>query len=288
MSQRDSNAMIIREMIETFVLSSPENSLGGPFGNEPAWGKPLVGFCRGDDPIFETFREVVGEEQWTPFEIFTRAFPGLKVEPGDLSVISWVLPQTENTKKDQARESRYPSERWVRSRLFGEKFNDLLRSRIVQALEERGFSAVAPVLSAEWSKVDSEKYVYSSRWSERHMAHACGLGTFGLCDGLITPLGKAVRFGSVVVDMDLPFAARPFKLYYEYCPFLMEGKCGACIARCPAGAISEKGHDKRLCNEYYRQVVACYAKEKWDLEGDIGCGLCQAGIPCESCIPELL
>jgi epoxyqueuosine reductase QueG len=31
------------------------------------------------------------------------------------------------------------------------------------------------------------------RRSERHAAYAAGLGTFGLCDGLITSVGKAVR-----------------------------------------------------------------------------------------------
>jgi hypothetical protein len=36
---------------------------------------------------------------------------------------------------------------------------------------------------------------YASSWSERHAAHAAGLGTFGLCDGLITAKGKAMQGG---------------------------------------------------------------------------------------------
>ena len=43
----------------------------------------------------------------------------------------------------------------------------------------------------------SEKYGMASCWSERHAAFVSGLGTFGLCDGLITPVGKAMRCGSV-------------------------------------------------------------------------------------------
>jgi epoxyqueuosine reductase QueG len=50
----------------------------------------------------------------------------------------------------------------------------------------------------EWSRRPSEKYVFSSNWSERHAAYTAGLGTFGLCDGLITPLGKAMRVGEGV------------------------------------------------------------------------------------------
>jgi epoxyqueuosine reductase QueG len=148
-----------------------------------------------------------------------------------------------------------------------------------------GYRAVAPVISEGWSRVDSKKYVFASKWSERHIAHACGLGTFGLCDGLITPVGKAVRFGSVVVDMKLPKAHRDFETYYDDCPFLKEGKCGVCIERCPAGAITEKGHNKRLCKGYINNVVNPYVKEVWGLEGEIGCGLCQTGVPCESQIP---
>ena len=41
---------------------------------------------------------------------------------------------------------------------------------------------------------------------ETHAAHAAGLGTFGLCDGLITPIGKAIRVGSVVAKMNFTCA----------------------------------------------------------------------------------
>ena len=281
------NAEIVRNLIEKLVISSSDNVLGGPFGHEPAWGKPLVGFCRGDDQIFEVFRDVAGEEHWTPLEIFSITFRDLDVKAQDLSVVSWVLPQTEKTREDQGKEKSFPCERWVRSRIFGEEFNDLVRCQVVQRLDEMGFHGVAPVISSQWSRIESDRYIYSSRWSERHVAHACGLGTFGLCDGLITSLGKAVRFGSVVVDMPLPVVSRIFESYYDHCPFLKAGKCGACIARCPAGAISEIGHDKKRCSDYIQDHVAPYVREKWGLEGRAGCGLCQVGIPCESCIPDV-
>jgi epoxyqueuosine reductase QueG len=287
MSFADKNADMVREIIENFVTTSPENRLGGPFGDEDAWAKPVIAFCRGDDPVFDLFREAVGKDQWTPLEIFSRSFPDLSVEPGELAVISWILPQTERTKQDQRKEKQYPCHRWVRSRMFGEQFNDLVRKEVVRELSDKGFEAVAPVLDRKWTRVDSEKYVYSSTWSERHMAYACGLGTFGLCDAMITPVGKAVRFGSVVARIALPGAERFNETYYDNCPFLKKQKCGACITRCPAGAISDKGHDKIKCREYTRNVVAPYVKEQWGLEGYTGCGLCQVGIPCESGIPKM-
>lgn len=46
-----------------------------------------------------------------------------------------------------------------------------------------------------WSTALSTQYGFASSWSERHTAHFCGLGTFGVSDGLITSVGKAVRVG---------------------------------------------------------------------------------------------
>ena len=44
---------------------------------------------------------------------------------------------------------------------------------------------------------------------QRHAAHAAGLGTFGLCDGLITAKGKAMRAGSVVARIAVAQTPRP-------------------------------------------------------------------------------
>jgi epoxyqueuosine reductase QueG len=37
------------------------------------------------------------------------------------------------------------------------------------------------------------------------------------------------------------------------------GKCGKCIPRCPAGALSEDGHNKLKCRNYLFEVPADYA-----------------------------
>ena len=138
---------------------------------------------------------------------------------------------------------------------------------------------------AGWTRLKSNRYVYASNWSERHVAHACGLGTFGLCDGLITPLGKAVRIGSVVLRGNVKPTPRPYSRYDEYCPFKTKGTCGACSKRCPAGALSERGHDKRLCKAYLDDKTAAYVEKYYNFKG-YGCGLCQTGVPCSSGIPE--
>ena len=43
--------------------------------HEPAWSEPLVGFSRGDDPLYEAYKEHVGEFHWTPLELFSQTFP---------------------------------------------------------------------------------------------------------------------------------------------------------------------------------------------------------------------
>jgi len=53
------------------------------------------------------------------------------------------------------------------------------------------------MLVPNWAIVKSERFSYASSWSERHAPHAAGLGTFGLCDGLITAKGKAMRVSPV-------------------------------------------------------------------------------------------
>jgi ferredoxin len=264
--------------------ASGENILA-PDHPEPAWDEPLVGFSRGDDPLYRQFKEQIGPFFWTPPEIFAVAFPGVPAEPGELTVISWILPQTERTRLDSRREKAMPSDRWARSRKYGEEFNVRLRGRLVEALREAGREAVAPLLFPLWKQETSDRYGLASSWSERHAAYAAGLGTFGLCDGLITPRGKAMRCGSVVARIAVPPSARPYDDHHAYCLFYADGSCGKCVKRCPAGAISrEGGHDKLKCRHYIHEVASKYIQSRLGFETN-PCGLCQTGVPCEAGIP---
>ncbi|MBM4331360.1 MAG: epoxyqueuosine reductase [Deltaproteobacteria bacterium] len=273
----------IDNLIKDFIGKSPENTLKNQ-ANEKAWSDPLVGFSRGDDPLYRDFKEHVGAFHWTPLEIFSKTFPELTVTADELSVISWILPQTERTKADNRKETAYPSERWARSRIFGEETNVKLRKQVIAVLQEKGIKAVAPMISPLWEWKDSDRYGFASTWSERHAAYASGLGTFGLCDGLITPKGKAMRCGSVVAGIQISPTPRPYKKHQAYCLFFSQGICGKCIKRCPAGALSEKGHDKAKCRVYLHPTTQDYVKTHFGFDG-YGCGLCQTGVPCESKIP---
>jgi epoxyqueuosine reductase len=275
--------MYIVEFIKG-VVAGPDNRLG-PDQSEAAWSEPIVGFCRGDDPTFQVFKDAVGSFHWTPFEAFSLAFPEMNVQPEDLAVIVWILPQTEKTKNDNADETRLPSERWARARIFGEAFNRQLRERVSEELNQQGYAAVAPFCLEQYHNEKSERFGRASTWSERHMAYAAGLGTFGLCDGLITPAGKAIRAGSVVAKITVEPAERPYTNHNAYCLHHSRGTCGECIDRCPVKALSINGHDKIKCRTFLETKTAQYVSENFGFVG-YGCGLCQTGVPCESGIPE--
>ena len=94
---------------------------------------------------------------------------------------------------------------------------DQLAKALEQHLIALGYEAVAPMCSDQFSWGDSEKFVKMSNWSERHTAHISGLGTFGLCDGLISKRGKAGRYGSVIVNHKFTPTPRDYTEYNEYC-----------------------------------------------------------------------
>ena len=271
----------IEKEIKDFI-AGPENSLE-TWDNEPAWSEPIVGFSNGADPLYSFYKQDIGDFYILPHEFMKHKY-NKDYDPAKLTVVSWILPQTEATKRDHRKETYFPSERWARSRIMGENVNVKLRKHMEDVLEAQGYDAVSPMISPIWKNAVSEKYLFASTWSERHAAYAAGLGTFGLSDGLITPKGMAMRSGSVIVDAYITPSERPYENHNEYCLFLTEGTCGECIERCPIGAITEKGHNKIVCRKYVNMTNE-YVIRHFGFDG-YGCGLCQTGVPCESCIPR--
>ncbi len=275
---------MIEQVVRDFLDDPKKNSLGGKFAAEKAWGTPLVGFSSGTDPLYLKLKEDIGEFYWTPIEVFSKTLPHSNATADELTVVSWILPQTEATKSDNRKQNKYVSERWARSRVIGEQVNDSLRGHVVTRLREVGIEAMAPVMSPLFEERRSEKFGIASTWSERHVAFISGLGTFGLSDGLITAKGIAMRCGSVVARIQLPPTTRPYEDHHEYCLFYTKKICARCMARCPARAITNDGHDKDRCFAYMHPMMDDYAKTQFGLVA-YGCGFCQVNVPCESKIP---
>ncbi|MBI2955424.1 MAG: epoxyqueuosine reductase [Chloroflexi bacterium] len=278
----------IVDAIKGYVAESPGNRFVAIDGS-PIFEEPLIGFADGDDPLFQQYKSVVGDFHLTPREAMGLHFADASDQQPDspLSVISFVLPLTEETRRSNAEMTFGPSVRWNQTRWHGEDCIRDLKRFIVGFLQERGYRAMSPTLEP-FFKMLVLSNGRASNWSERHVAYAAGLGTFGLTDALITAKGVAHRVGSLLAEVALEPTPRPYDNHHAYCPFYDDGSCGVCIERCPADALSENGHDKIRCRDYseleLKPWVAKQASAGY-IGAYPGCGLCMAGVPCESAIP---
>ncbi len=282
---------VLEQLIKNFIKESEFNHRT-QLDNGRYWDEPLVGFASGVDPLFSEYKNIIGPFHLTPREIISSALNqrGKILSPSEIdqiSVISWILPVHEDIRISNRYENRFPSKLWAYTRDFGEACNNELRKHVVAFLEDLGHVAVAPFLLPDFRWVRDDKVGLASTWSERHSAYACGLGTFSLSDGLITPKGIAHRIGSVVTLLKLNPSERTYRYFRENCLFFRNEKCGSCIQRCPAGAITEKGHDKDKCQQYIDSEPLKRKRLEYGLKNPPpSCGLCQTGVPCEFEIPR--
>jgi epoxyqueuosine reductase len=282
---------LMEQLIKNFIKENEQN-LRTQLDQGIYWDEPLVGFASGMDPLFFEYKTIIGSFHLTPREVIAGALKekgrGLLLsEIEQISVISWVLPTSEDTRKSNRKEQQFPSKLWAYTRDFGETCNDALRRHVVGFLEDLGYLAVAPVLSPTFQYLRDEKAGWASPWSERHVAYTCGLGTFSLNDGFITPKGMAIRIGSVVTLLKLAASERKYHHHKENCLLFRNEECGKCIQRCPAGSITEKGHDKDKCREYVNSEPLKAKRLEYGLQNPPpACGLCQTAVPCEFEIPR--
>ena len=213
--------------------------------------EPLVGFADVSSPKIRGLKESVAKDHLLPEDVLPEA----------TIILSYFLPFTREA-GDCNKEGDFPSQRWAdlynaTNALIAE-INDALVSR----LQEAGIAAAVPA-----GGFDTE--LLMSRWSQRHIAEAAGLGTFGLNNMLITRVGSMGRYGSVVTALkesaDLPETT-------ERCLAKAGGKCRVCIERCPTGALTEDGFDRKAC------YVICKKAEE-ELGADV-CGKCAVAVPC--------
>ena len=118
----------IRQAIAKFVQESSSNHRkvdGGRY-----FDSPLVGFASANDPLFKQYKKIIGRFHFSPQDIFDLTF-GKSDQKKELSVISWILPISEDTRKGNRKEQKYPSLLWSHTRYFGEPFNVKLRNHIV-------------------------------------------------------------------------------------------------------------------------------------------------------------
>jgi epoxyqueuosine reductase QueG len=289
---QENPASFIEQEIKNFVTTSPYNRLTS-FNNEPVFDEPLVGFADGDDPLFKEYKTIIGDSHVTPREAIEKHIMdkyGDSAElPVTISVISYILPITYETRLSLRKETQVASLRWNHTRWQGQELMDELVKYMVGLLEELGNNAVAPDKQGYFKVQLMPDGLRKSNWSQRHIAYAAGLGTFSLNDGFITPKGIAMRCGSIVCDVALPPSPRLYENHLANCLFYSDGSCRRCIERCPSGAVTENGHDKVKCHEFLmtgqKELLQKLGRFQGYIGRYIGCGLCQTKVPCEAGIP---
>lgn len=270
----------VKKALEQWVAEDSENSIARAYALRPElagipyYDAPLLGCAAADDPLFVRFQTetvICGPVFRLPEEWL----------PGARSVLSFFLPYSKPIRDSNRADWAAPSDAWLHGRIEGQGFLIKLCSRLAELLRDAGYQAVIPAGHPDFRTVfDPERLkrgepAYASSWSERHVAYAAGLGTFGLSKHIITEKGVCGRFGSVITDAPLSPTPRPYAQPYEYCTF-----CGACGRHCPADAISvEQGKDILACADFVNGTMKTYAPR-------YGCGKCQLAVPCETGIPK--
>lgn len=233
--------------------------------NHPIWELPLVGVAAADDPLFDRFQdpEVVGPQHRLPQEWL----------PGAQSIVSVFLPFSEHIFRSYKKDSRYSAIEFSSGKWNSSKFLNVVRRGLSRFFEQHGGQANAPNIDPRY---DSDGWL--PFWSERHVAFAAGVGTFGLQQALITERGAYGRVCSVITTLKLTPTVRPYTEAYSYCLYAFDGSCRACVERCPTGAVNEAGKVVELCSKHGNSE---HFKE-W---GYGSCGHCSTFIPCSRGIP---
>ena len=263
----------ILDFLSRHSAESPLNRLTE--GEARMFDVPLVGFASASDPLFSQFREegVIGAHALMPGDIL----------PGAGTVISLFVPISEYVRKSNRADPTATARHWLNLSHEGKAYLNSMCDGLLELFAERGVRAVIPARtpeikmtrgSAELPEPGWEGRHFTSNWSERHVAYACGLGTFGLAGGFISAAGMAGRLCSFVVDAEFEPTERDYTAPMEYCI-----RCGACVRRCPAAAISrETGPDPAGCFGWQQETAKVVPPR-------YGCGKCQVAVPCEARAP---
>lgn len=278
---------MIKQLVDDFFEISDGNyiredvALDSELNGMQLFDKPIIGIASANDPIFETYSN--------KHDIMYQKFIGPKVWlKSAKSVVSIFLPYSEQVKTGNANNLKRPSLEWLHGRYEGQKFINELSEFIKMKLEHAGHKCVIPSIDDRLdvrigtrtnkdvnTSLSLTNADYWSSWSERHVAFAAGLGTFGLSKNIITRKGSAGRLTSIIIDIDFKATERPYTDVYEYCTF-----CGQCISNCPVNAIHiNKGKEHTVCSKYIDWVLKEYYPR-------YACGKCQVKVPCQDGIPE--
>ncbi|MCK5684002.1 epoxyqueuosine reductase [bacterium] len=255
-------ASALRTLIEDFVISYL-----GKTGEQNIWRKPLLATAIADSR-FDMLPKIAAENHALPGDLLSSV----------KSVVVFFVPFV----KELAIENNKGETPCLNWGIAYESTNRLINSMcesIQQYLNDHGYKAA---LTPATHNFDHEKLV--SRWSHKHLGYLTGLGRFGVNAQFITPSGCAGRLGSLVTDAQ--FGDNPLVSGKELCLHKNGHKCLVCVNRCPVGAVSEAGINRKLCWERLKSNLAEIEEFASLGSSTHVCGKCQVFVPCSLSVPK--
>lgn len=233
----------IKEMVAQAQIQTP-------------YREPLVGFASAGDPLFQELKEIIGPHHLLPEELLA----------GAKTVVAFFLPFGKEVVTAH-RKAQVAAREWAVAYVETNGLIGEICGALQQALGEEGIQVAFQKATHNFDPVDLK-----AAWSHKSAAFVAGLGRFGRHQLLITSKGCAGRFGSFVLDAEIPPTRRPEE---EFCLHKKGGNCLYCVKSCPVQALTVEALDKQVC---YRRLLAVGEMFK-----DIGlcdvCGKCAMG-PC--------
>jgi len=242
---------LIREYVEDRVAQA---------ATVTRYRQPLVGYVSARDSRFQELRHLVSPSHRLPRDLLAAA----------RSVVSFFVPFDSAVVRSNRRGGDQVAPEWPLAYVETNDLIDSIAQGLIAELAAVGVAAVAEQATHNWDPV-----AMVSRWSHKSVAVIAGLGSFGLHHMVITDLGSAGRFGSLVVDADLTQTSAGTEGSKTRCRYQLDGSCAVCTARCPVGALTKEGLDKDRCYARCLQV----AEQHQELGLVEVCGKCATG-PC--------
>jgi epoxyqueuosine reductase QueG len=246
-----------REELAALITATVRNEVAGA-DTVTEYREPLVGFASASDPRFLDLRRVVHPTHMLPQDLL----------PSARSVVSFFLPYAAWVVEANTQDREQVARQWAVAYVETNALIGRITTQLIEVLAERGIRS-----AAEPATHNFDPQTLVSRWSHKSVGIIAGIGSLGLHHLVITDAGCAGRFGSLVIDMDLPIAAsEPI----ERCLYFHDGSCLECVMRCPVSALdTDQPIDKQLCWHRLQGVAAQFE----DLGQADACGKCAIG-PC--------
>lgn len=194
--------------------------------------EPVIGFLAANDPDFSNLNK------WTEFK---------HLMPEDLllgarAIVCFFLPFAPEITYANAKEKERVAREWAIAYHETNALIGQITSRLIELLSQFGIQAATEPATGNF-----DENTLRSHWSHKSIAVLAGIGSFGLHQLVITDAGCAGRFGSIIIDAELPVDKPKQK---ERCEYYDSGTCLACMLGCPKKAIDkEEPLNRQACWE---------------------------------------